>query len=443
MRHFQTQLTTQSVLGGLCAVHELNPQAALRPEELPEDLAALGQVQSRELRDLQPIGFALSGRLPLWFFSAATAAWASWAGLFGEPPQPPFEHVRWIGVVHPAFGIVVVSSRRESLPMGSVITAGGSVRRPVPQAARPAIVVETHQGKAVVRPMTYSGGLHPQDLCCLPEDLAAVPQGADLVRLDGPFPAWLAASCTLWLAMQRPGVTVTVRALQEGGDVVVYTDHSSGHPLGSVLRLGLSGLARVVGLIGDPNSGKSVLSWKLYRCLRSRLQGRCYRLDCDAYAPTPEWSLLGGLGPIIRNDIKKRARERAREDERRLVRVLDRLRHSGLELVLADLPGGIWRGNRVERIPQDSVPLFRCVDAFVLLARSPATVEGWKRALEPHGLLERLRYIVWSHRWPTGDSELWERVDRILAIRIGALDRALLDLETPGVVRLAEAIISE
>ncbi|GIW83344.1 MAG: hypothetical protein KatS3mg105_5151 [Gemmatales bacterium] len=52
------------------------------------------------------------------------------------------------------------------------------------------------------------------------------------------------------------------------------------------LRLGKPGI--LLGIVGDPNCGKSVLSRLLdtYRAIRRE---RGWLLDCDAAAPTPRW----------------------------------------------------------------------------------------------------------------------------------------------------------
>src|SRR5262249_52457490 len=122
-------------------------------------------------------------------------------------------------------------------------------------------------------------GFHPSDLTtlALPD---GPPPGTALVRLSGQYPIWLAAHLVSRLHDALPHVPLVVYDPKLAGAVVVA---GRGEFLPGLVVPDRPRVAPVplVALIGDPNSGKSVLSWKLYHALQAR--GRAvYRLDCDA-----------------------------------------------------------------------------------------------------------------------------------------------------------------
>lgn len=154
-----------------------------------------------------------------------------------------------------------------------------------------------------------------------------------------------------------------------------------------------------VGVIGDPNSGKSVFSMLLERAFGAGRTSvvRAFRYDCDRASPTPYWFLrMHARAP---DDPEPRQfREAAKqkwtpEMERSIAAALVRLR-AYFPVVVADLPGGNHKITPPARIPPGREVIMREIDRFVLVARDEAAVVAWRETLAAHGLADRLVAIV-------------------------------------------------
>ena len=167
--------------------------------------------------------------------------------------------------------------------------------------------------------------------------------------------------------------------------------------------VGQSGPGLVVGIIGDPNQGKSVLSAVLNQHrIRNGQQG--WRLDCDGQSPTPAWYLnLHRSDPASAERVRGAPgfkRDWTHEMEKDLARQLELLR-SFYPVALADLPGGIHpkagSDKPVQRVPDGREVIFREVDRFILVdSEMKQSESGWLEALGRHGLAGRLAAVVLS-----------------------------------------------
>ncbi|MCS7270481.1 MAG: hypothetical protein NZ703_05295 [Gemmataceae bacterium] len=175
----------------------------------------------------------------------------------------------------------------------------------------------------------------------------------------------------------------------------------------------------VVGVLGDPNCGKSVFSLALNH-FRSRFKGReCigWRLDCDGAAPTTDWylSLLSedqGQAKRKREAIKLSWTE---EMENQIAARVRRLRDF-FDVGIADLPGGNHRVRPPQRVPPHREVILREVDTFILIERIDCPSEqAWRAALEPHQLADRIKVVLTStdpdgppclHVWRDGEG-IW------------------------------------
>lgn len=198
----------------------------------------------------------------------------------------------------------------------------------------------------------------------------------------------------------------------------------------------------VVGVIGDPNSGKSVFSRAFYMAIRASMPAwfQSWIYDCDLASPTPDWycERLTESGDEAIADYKAlRESQKVKwnpEMERRCAADLGVLR-TNLDLVIADLPGGRHpkkeKGESFEpqRISGESrADMFRQCDAFVLLCRKDRhdeILQGWLDALARFGLEDRLAAVIDSSD-PDGAfhaSSLAPDEDGILRGEIRGLDR--------------------
>jgi len=154
-----------------------------------------------------------------------------------------------------------------------------------------------------------------------------------------------------------------------------------------------------VGVIGDPNSGKSVFSMLLERAfVAGRADAvRAFRYDCDRASPTPYWFLR--MQTRAADDPEPRQlREAAKqkwtpEMERSIAAALAHLR-AYFPVVVADLPGGNHKIAPPARIPPGREVIMREIDRFVLVARDETAVFAWQEALAAHRLADRLAAIV-------------------------------------------------
>ena len=150
----------------------------------------------------------------------------------------------------------------------------------------------------------------------------------------------------------------------------------------------------VIGILGDPNSGKSVFSRNFAKTIRKTMPQKfaSWIYDCDLASPTPEWYLTDC-------DAMKQKRQNIKQKwtaelERKVVTDLGILRHN-LDLTLADMPGGRRRDDgSLDRIPSSSrADMMAACDAFIILCRKDHAAEifdAWKNALSEWNLEDRI-----------------------------------------------------
>ena len=146
----------------------------------------------------------------------------------------------------------------------------------------------------------------------------------------------------------------------------------------------------VIGVVGDPNSGKSVFSKVLYQVLE-KYYSSIWLFDCDAASPTANWYLhmlnsgKKNEGNLLREKTKVKWTPTL---EAHVADCLKSLKDN-LEIVIADLPGGIHsEGKPIARIPKGREVVMKRIDLFIILGKSGKydIVSGWRKELEVHGL---------------------------------------------------------
>lgn len=144
-----------------------------------------------------------------------------------------------------------------------------------------------------------------------------------------------------------------------------------------------------VGIVGDPNSGKSVLSYILLKRGISRGYD-IFRQEADVASPTTPWFLEALSNPEkskMAEEIRKRSKrqwdvEKAEKVARGL-RAVKRMK----ELVIVDMGGG---RPPVERVTPENSVILREVDAVVIVCPRESWSEcfdAWERELRekaPH-----------------------------------------------------------
>lgn len=193
-------------------------------------------------------------------------------------------------------------------------------------------------------------------------------------------------------------------------------------------KLTLKNPGRWIGVMGDPNVGKSLFSSTLDHHRRAmNVQG--WRLDCDGQAPTPPWFLESTARGDVATAIQRRLdgkRNWTPEMEKFIAGQMKRMRQS-LPVSIADLPGGDHRPSPPLRIPPGREQLFYPLDAIVIIERedNPSEIE-WRAALNPHGMEPAIAAVITSkspQHPPTLSGEVRDGVWRGVAI---GLDRSHL-----------------
>lgn len=379
----------------------------------------------------------LGGKGPLWLYAWLVQQCQGFEKIAIEDPSH-------------AGAVVVQSSASSSDPTGSVIqpvTNQSDRTATTRESTRPTWEFR-RQGGAVRISLAAAGHFHPSILAdpilyAMPDH----PEGPGTVLLDGRPPIWLLSRLVIETVVRWPDASIHLYDPKLSGSVVVRTGPHQPAAIGSVLADATRGdPVPTVGIVGDPNSGKSVLSWKLYDELLRRGKN-AYRFDCDAQAPTGRYSMTGLAGTEARAQYKARRGGWTGADDSYTLQVAHRLRGSSLDIAIFDLPGGLHRaGEPAIRIPQGRPDLFRECDGFILVAKDAGARHGWEQALEEHGLRSRIIAVV----EPNAGGEVVEEFsgegagegDRAWIGRIHRLDRRDVDIVTPAARSLAAHLLA-
>ncbi|MBQ9776447.1 MAG: hypothetical protein IJW17_10490 [Lentisphaeria bacterium] len=151
---------------------------------------------------------------------------------------------------------------------------------------------------------------------------------------------------------------------------------------------------QIIGILGDPNSGKSVFSAALTAAVKqiAAPDFSVWLKDCDKAAPTPYWYLRNTAPDSDETQIRKRIKTGWTLELEDMVREeLSHLR-SRMDLLIADMPGGKHPKDpapKAERIPgKGRGEMFAECDGFIILCRSGGDhiFNAWKNALKEYGL---------------------------------------------------------
>lgn len=216
-----------------------------------------------------------------------------------------------------------------------------------------------------------------------------------------------------------------------------------------------------LGVLGDPNTGKSVLSRMLYHMFRRRYR-RVWIYDSDQASGTPAWYLH--MRSRERHDEANAYRNRTKrawtpELEREAAGDIRTMRET-LALVTVDLPGGrhpkAGETFAPQRVPPGREVILREIDAFVILARddNQKSFEAWRADLANHGLDGRI-IANWISQNPaascfslapssTPDRLVFEGLERsnLSPEKIAAVSDAVMDavMEYPPLKKLLASV---
>lgn len=225
-----------------------------------------------------------------------------------------------------------------------------------------------------------------------------------LITITGPGPNWLYSAVAALLAEDSereihcyaPRLPNPIRIARSHDSILEYNFVSTSEILAS--RGGRVGVR--LGVVGDPNSGKSVFSSLLLFAFRDFVSDESWRLDCDHQAPTPDWyirMLILGLkeeAKKLREEQKLKWTSIAEKD---LAAQLNNCART-LDWVIADFPGGKHTDNEVERIPGEREVLIGAADYIIILTRDGRRniEEAWREELREHGLENKVIGVISS-----------------------------------------------
>jgi len=201
--------------------------------------------------------------------------------------------------------------------------------------------------------------------------------------IEGMMPIWLGARLFTEYVHKVPAIGFYDPRLVAG---VVSASHTPDIKVGQLIEVKAEDVevvakrksTKIVGVLGDPNSGKSVFLHILNDVLRAKgLQ--TLTQEADITAPTQHWSLYV---PEVRKELKK-----IMNPEERLDWIIDSLRNAkvsgSVDVVLVDIGGG--RPDLNQRITRDNLAILHYVDGVVVVSRNDKKQIGeWLRELKTY-----------------------------------------------------------
>ncbi len=164
-----------------------------------------------------------------------------------------------------------------------------------------------------------------------------------------------------------------------------------------------------VGIVGDPNSGKSVFS-AIFQAVLSKRGMVTWLADSDMASPTPKW-YFDSLGQGDKQ-ITSKAKTDRDVQKKPWNHQMELIMASNIknmkkfqDVLVVDLPGGIHGDKSTPiRIPDGREVMFSELDSIIIIVREdkPEAEQGWLKALEERNLQNKIIAIITSAE-PNGD----------------------------------------
>ena len=336
----------------------------MKPEDLKEVAKTLRKVAQR-LDTTMPV--IVGGRGPLYLYAMIVHE------LHYFPMVATYEPRKKVG-------IVVVAPSKEDL--GSGLTVEGTLTE-VFLGGKGKIVLSAGKvdGKAVVHVEIVG------DVFAEPSELRKLvyPEvpSSDVLIIEGKMPVWLASHLAAVYAHSAKAAAVYDPRLNGG---VVFATHDEMYELGEVVPLTKEELqkitkprqTKIIAVLGDPNSGKSVFLHLLEDALR-KMGATTLMQEADLMAATQKWSLCA---PEARKTLKKFMN--IEERLRWVIESLKKEKEAGVvDVVLADVGGG--RPDLGQRITRENMAILSLVDGVVIVSRNDkGQINAWIEELKTY-----------------------------------------------------------
>ena len=257
----------------------------------------------------------------------------------------------------------------------------------------------------------------------LEKGLFLLPRGVEVLTLTGRGANWMYAYLGA-LAANSGVKKVFYDAPKESGLISIGADET-GWIMPRPRQQAEPGF--VVGILGDPNSGKSMFA-NFLSGLVAREIPLSWKYDGDAASPTSNWfveALRQGHESAAKAIREKQKREWSPALEERVASELRNLKQN-IDLVLADLPGGNHKADPPKRVPEGREVILREVDAFIILGREgkPNIIPEWRKELKKHGLEGRIIAEIQSAKPDLPLTLSLEQRDGLLVGTATGLDRS-------------------
>lgn len=195
---------------------------------------------------------------------------------------------------------------------------------------------------------------------------------------------------------------------------------------------------KMIGILGDPNSGKSVFSKTFGAMVDLYSKSKeAWVYDCDAAALTSDWYIYGlqqADSKEVEEEYKNtRINLKQKWSEELEFTVSENMKKvkASLDFVVADLPGGYHNDekNIHLRIPDvGRAEMLKNCDSFIIIGRKDRldVFEKWKEALAQYNLEDRVVAEITSVDYENFPSvrEIYTDASGIIKISIDGLDRS-------------------
>ena len=229
----------------------------------------------------------------------------------------------------------------------------------------------------------------------VPVLLPAIDESVNEVTITGKGSILMYAALGIAFGKYKQNITKKVQCPHQPYETCFYEDKMEIKPLHG----NKNGI--IIGILGDPNSGKSVFSHSFFYALKNSRKtddDGIWIYDCDMAAPTPEWY----LNRAEENSPESRARKKIKtgwseELEQKVIKDLAVMR-TRLDILIADMPGGLHpkeedKSFLPQRIPGHSRGMMMSAcDAYIVLCKGgdDRIFNAWKAALKEYELDGRI-----------------------------------------------------
>ena len=308
----------------------------------------------------------LSGRGPLWLYALLAHE---------------FHMTKALGTYEPRVDDVIIVYGDG---MGSFLKEEHPDFPPKDQRGKLNLEVEEREDLVVVHARIEGGRFLPISELKKVEELYYRMKATDKgIVLEGPMPVWLATALTSTLV--HKGSFFAIYDPRQNGAVVVARHSQDAPEIGTIIPFSPEKKeTRVIGVVGDPNSGKSVFLQILNDELIKKGKVTITQ-EGDLVAPTQNWSLFA---PEIRKQLKKEMDPKKRLEW--VVKALEGLKKSGTtDFVLVDIGGG--RPDLGVRVTEENREILRFVDEIVIVSRNDEdNIKKWLDELEENGFVKKV-----------------------------------------------------